>query len=299
MLDLPSLGRPSPRALVTGLAVLGALVLTVTLVAVLLTSGSDGDDGPVVAAAPSSSTTSTPPADPAAYLETPDGVGLTELGTVLAPGEPATVAWRPTVDSVGVVELTVREMRPAPLAAFEGWLVGGTGLQAAPYFVGIDIRNVGGTDLASASLPLYLERQDGRLVPAARFGAPFPACASTDLPGQFAPGATQRTCQVYLSEGGQAVESLAFLPYDGAEPIRWDPSLPAVVPGAPTTSAAPSPTGSATGSATSGATGTQAPTSGATSGTTGTQAPTAPTASATGAGATSRPTRTAAPDGVF
>lgn len=275
MSRLSSPGRPPTKVLVVGLAVLGVLVLVGALVGVLVSTG--GDDDETSPAEDLTSTTTTASADPAAYLEVPDGVELTEAGTVLALGETATVAWEPAIGTVAVADVTLTALQPAPIAAFDGWLVGGTGLQAAPYFLQLTIANVGEVDLGGQSLPLYLERQDDRLVPAARFGAEFPACASTPLPQPFDEDASVTTCQVYLSEGGQEVESLAFLPKEGVEPVRWDPTLPVVTPtgtptatstatstGTPSTSGTPTSTGTAGGSATT----SGAPTTGATTGAT-------------------------------
>lgn len=215
------------RAIV--LVTLGVLLLVGTMVGVLVTSGGEDEDDEASGQGAGTGEAQEA-AEPVAYLDVPEGVELTELGAELALGEGATVAWRAGVETIGVVELRVDALQPAPQDAFAGWLVGGTGLQAAPYFVTVTITNVGEIDLAGLSLPLYLERQDGRLVPASRFGAEFPACASTALPQPFGPDETQATCQVYLSEGGLEVAGLVFLPFDGADTVRWDPTLPPVTP---------------------------------------------------------------------
>ncbi|MDT9595246.1 hypothetical protein RDV89_19315 [Nocardioides zeae] len=239
--------RPSPRVLVAALAALGVLVLVGTLVAVLVTGSDDAPDGSDGEAA-GSATTSVTRAD---YLEAPDGVTLTDPGSVLALGETATVAWQPNVDVVGVVEVRVEGVQPASVDAFDGWLVGGTAAQAAPYFVTVTLTNVGEGDLGRQSVPLYLERQDGVLVPAARFGAEFPACASVPLPSPFEPDDTTTTCQVYLSEGAQELEALTFLPFDGFEAIRWDPRLPVATPTTdPTGTPTETPTGTPSGTPT-------------------------------------------------
>ncbi|MFW6775449.1 hypothetical protein ACOACO_14285 [Nocardioides sp. CPCC 205120] len=226
-----------------------SVALAVALLLPLAACGGDDRagtaDAPTTADPSPSVATSSATGRATDYLEVPAAVELTEPGTRLALGDVATIAWRPAADRVGALAVRVTSVVPAPAGAFDGWLVGGAGVAATPYFVATTVENVGEEDLAGQDVPLYLLRDDAALVPASRFGAEFPACPSTPLPTPFGPGASATQCQVHLAAEGTAVEGLAFQPWDGLEPVVWETapapassspsSVPSSAPGTPST----------------------------------------------------------------
>ena len=88
-------------------APLAALVLTVGALGAC--SGDDADE-----ASSSSSPTPIAPtagAEETPYLPVPDGVELTEQGSALEVGDSATVAYQPNQKDVGVLDITVTDLR--------------------------------------------------------------------------------------------------------------------------------------------------------------------------------------------
>lgn len=210
----------------------------------LLVAGCSGDgpstgtpgDGvltPSTATAGVSPTTSTgsgptggatgPTADPnAAYgLPLPAGVRLTALGTTLTVGQPATVAWRPTPQTVGVLQIRVTALRQGLLADFGGFVLGPVTRRATPYYVDATVTNVGRGDLGGAAVPLVMVDRRGTLVEASRFQSTFTPCSATPLPSPFKHGATAPVCLVFLAADHGSLDSVAFRPRRSYAAIRW------------------------------------------------------------------------------
>lgn len=215
---------------------------------------------------PSPSGTST---DPAPYLPVPEGVTLTEPGTALDLGEEGVIAFERRQDEIGVLSVVVEKIeRTSFQESFPGWTVDDTTAARTPYFVRVEVTNVGETDLGGLRLDNVLWADDGSNLEAPNYytAAQLPACNGTALPTPFAAGATAELCQVYFIAPAHALESVAFPPYGGLDEVTWSGVISKVTkpakPGRPgkvdkpgstaTPSATPSgsatPTGSPTGS---------------------------------------------------
>lgn len=185
-------------------------VLLVTMVLVLSACApSDPGATPDPDAAPAPGATSA--ADPT------DG---TEPGTELAFGDSAVLAWQPTQDLAGELELTVDAVAEQRPSVFDGW-VSEAAPDARPYFVTVTVANVGDTDLGGQDVPLYLRDTDGTLGAPWTLGGDFSACQSGPLPEPFETGAETEMCLVYLVPDGGRARDLVFEPTEGYDPITW------------------------------------------------------------------------------
>jgi len=185
-------------------------VVTVALGAVLAVSACSQSEP---AAGPEPSTA---PATAAAT----DATDATEPGTDLELGEEATVAWQPTQDLAGEIELTVESVAEQRASVFDGW-VSEVVPDARPYFVTVTLTNVGDTDLGGQDVPLYLRDTGGTLGAPWTLGGDFAACQSGPLPVPFAAGAEAGMCLVYLVPDGGRIRDLAFAPTEGYDPVTW------------------------------------------------------------------------------
>ena len=85
------------------------LTLTATLALAGCSGTEDEADGPDPSASASASTSATP--EPTPSLDVPAGVELTTQGTALELGDTATVAYEVDQSTVGVLDITVTDMR--------------------------------------------------------------------------------------------------------------------------------------------------------------------------------------------
>lgn len=185
------------------------LHLTLPLGAVLVVSACSRSEPP--AAEPERSA---PPATAAATAGT-------EPGTDLRFGDPAVLAWRPTQDLAGELELTVDTVAEQRQSVFDGWTRDAAMGAARPYFVTVTLANVGDTDLGGHEVPLYLRDTRGTLGAPWTLGGDFTACQSGPLPVPFEAGAEEEMCLVYLVPDGGRVRDLVFEPTEGYDPITW------------------------------------------------------------------------------
>jgi hypothetical protein len=169
----------------------------------------------------------TSPEPPAAEPESPTPTATsgttagTEPGTDLDFGDSAVLAWQPTQDLAGELELTVVTVAEQRQSVFDGWTRDESMAAARPYFVTVTLANVGETDLGGQDVPLYLRDTDGTLGAPWTLGGDFTACQSGPLPVPFEPGAEQEMCLVYLVPDGGRVRDLVFEPTEGYDPITW------------------------------------------------------------------------------
>ena len=158
---------------------------------------------------------------------------VTEPGTALEFGDPATLVWQPTTSLTGTLDLSVDavvEQRPSVL---DGWARDDAMAAARPYFVAVSLANAGETDLGGLDVPLYLRDDTGALGAPWTLGGDFAACQSGPIPTPFAPGAETEMCLVYLVPEGARIDDMVFEPTEGYDPIVWTGDV--TTPGKPAT----------------------------------------------------------------
>lgn len=92
-------------------------------------------------------------------------------------------------------------------------------MASTPYFVTVDVKNVGESDLRGKTLPIYLDNDGSTLYPAVEIPH-FKKCAPSALPQKFGPGATAKLCLVFLAPEGTTLRSIALL-HNDKEQIDW------------------------------------------------------------------------------
>lgn len=192
-----------------GLLVAGVLVLT---------GCSSGDDTPD---ADASSPATTPTTSASPYLPVPDGVELTDPGTLLNVGDHAVVAYRPRQDQVGVLDIEVTRLEKTSIKDFSAWQLSDEQKKSTPYYVRVRVENVGETDLGGRPVPLYVVNDDNVLLESTPFASSFAPCPSTPFPDHFRPGQHETTCLVYLAPHRGQLVSVSFRPEETFNPITW------------------------------------------------------------------------------
>ena len=207
----------SARRPVRGLLALG-------LVGTLALSGCSGDSDEPSAGSGSGSGSESASAKP--YLPVPDGVELTPPGSRLALGEPATVAYEPRQDQVGVLTITVTRLEKTTFKqSFAGWKLDAATRRTNPYFVRAKVENVGDTDLGGRNVPLYIVDGRNTLIEASSFASTFKPCPVGQFPKKFGHGDRANVCLVYLSPQHGDLTAASFRPTQEFSPITWTGKL--------------------------------------------------------------------------
>ena len=154
-------------------------------------------------------------------LDLPAGVHLTRLGSRLKVGETARIAWEPDKTTVGVLAVTVTKLRRGSIEDFDDFILDEKAQQSTPYYVDVEVENIGKSDLGGAATPLYLVNGDDVLVRASKLQGPFAPCAAKPLPRKFKPEASTEVCLLYLVANHGTLRSVSFRPKQEYEPISW------------------------------------------------------------------------------
>jgi hypothetical protein len=171
-------------------------------------------------------------------LDLPAGVHLTPLGSRLKVGETARIAWKPDKNTVGVLAVTVTELRQGRLEDFDDFILDEEAKQSTPYYVDAEVENIGESDLGRVSPPLFLLNGKDVLVKASKFRSAFAPCAAKPLPKKFKPEASTEVCLVYLVAKHGTLRAVTFRPRPEYEPISWTGTVtkPTDLPETPETS---------------------------------------------------------------
>jgi hypothetical protein len=190
---------------------LAALVLLL-----VVSACSDGDDDA------GSDETSQSPSASAPHVDVPAGVTLTDPGSTLDVGQPASVVYKAGPDRVSVVTVTVTKIAVGSMRKdFANFALAPMQMRSTPYYVTATVRNAGPGQLGRATLPLYGHDSTNTFFPAVTLVGDLDACTGGPLPATFGPKAMQRMCLVYLVHHGAKLDSVELRPYDGFDPVRW------------------------------------------------------------------------------
>ena len=199
------------------------LTLAAVLPALVL-AGCSGSEEPEAEPSASPSVTESATEEPSATpsIDVPDGVELTTQGSALELGDTATVAYEVDQSTVGVLAITVNDMRKTTFKqSFQGWKLGKQLKKANPYFVEATFKNKGETDLGGQRPPLYIVDGNDTLVESSTFVSDFDACPSKDFPKKFKPGKKVSPCLVYLAPDAGELVAVSFRPAQEFNPITW------------------------------------------------------------------------------
>lgn len=146
--------------------------------------------------------------------------GLTEPGSSLELGEPATFLWQPDKKTEGEAELTVTRIDKASLKAFSGFKLSPEMKKSTPYFVTMRVTNTGTVGLGGFEPPVFLDNGSSILYPAARISN-FAPCPNRALPKRFKPGKSAKLCMVFLAPAKTELNTIALRPDEKLEQIDW------------------------------------------------------------------------------
>ena len=150
-----------------------------------------------------------------------DGVTLTAPGTKDSFGQSATVRGRSSAGVYAPLTITVKSVKLVPVAQLARYGVAKMKPAVTPYYVYVDVTNVGKHDVGGSAIPLYLQDSKNVLVNYSPINGRFPTCPSQPLPKKFGAGATVSTCLIYLLPRGESATLVSYRPVQTVDPITW------------------------------------------------------------------------------
>jgi hypothetical protein len=184
-------------------------------------------------ASASGSSSASASASPSSSVPIPSGVSLTDQGSALSFGDPATVIFQSTQNRGTILQLRVSSVQKGKLADFKGFILDDSYKRKADYFYAkLTVKNVGEGDVGGVAVPLWGVSASNTLLPAVNFTTTFKACPSKPLPAKFGRGKSLRTCLVYLSPNRGSLQAVSYRPSQAFNPITWKGTIkpPAATP---------------------------------------------------------------------
>ncbi|QIX27329.1 hypothetical protein ncot_12495 [Nocardioides sp. JQ2195] len=162
-------------------------------------------------------------ANPSSSSSAPDD-GLTEPGSSLGLGEPATFLWQPNKKTDGEAEIAVTRIDKASVKAFSGFKLSDEMKKSTPYYVHLKVTNTGKPDLGGFEPPVFLDNGSSILYPAAHING-FAPCSNRTLPAKFRTGRSAQLCMVFLAPAKTELKTVALRPDEALEQIDWTGDL--------------------------------------------------------------------------
>lgn len=154
-------------------------------------------------------------------MKVPESVELTDVGADLSFGEAATVIYEPNQKRGSVLDLNVKKATRGAVSDFSGFILDDYTKASTPYYVTVEVKNVGEGDVGGAPVPLWGVDANDVLLPPTSFTTTFRTCPSLPLPKKFGPDKTFSTCLVFLAPEKGTMESVSFRPNQDFDPIVW------------------------------------------------------------------------------
>src|SRR5690606_15828626 len=112
-------------------------------------------------------------------FDVPAGVTLTEGGTTLAVGEPASVVHEVVDGAASAVTVTVRKITKGSIKDFGLFSLDQQSKSSTPFYVRVTVTNEGPAGLGGAVLPIHAHDSRDTHLPASDIIGSFKPCASS------------------------------------------------------------------------------------------------------------------------
>ena len=158
---------------------------------------------------------------PTGKVEVPDGLTLTKAGTSLSFRQSAVVTYEADSERHSALSLTVDSVTTGRISDLSSYQVDERTKRSRPYYVRVQVKNVGTGDLSRTAVPLLAVNEGNALVQPSTFNNTFSPCPSTVLPAGFGAGKSYQGCLVYLIPEGGTLEQMSYRPLQAFDPIAW------------------------------------------------------------------------------
>lgn len=158
-----------------------------------------------------------------AGLELPKGVTLTEGGTELDPGEPATVAYPEDEKGATALTVAVEKIQQGRIEDFALFSLTPEDAASTPFYVTLSVVNEGPGTPGTTALPVFANDGENTLISPNAIVGTFEPCPPAALPADLPAGDEASQCLVYLMPKGASLASIDLQIADAADAIRWRP----------------------------------------------------------------------------
>jgi hypothetical protein len=157
-------------------------------------------------------------------FDVPAGVTITEGGSTVRLGRPATAVYRVEERAASAVTVTVTDVKKGDIDKdFTFFSLDDSLKSATPYYVRLTVVNEGPTGLGGVTIPVLAHTASNTVFPPNELVGTFRPCPNPTLPESFLEGAKADLCLVYLLPKGERLQTIDLQTGTEADAIHWKP----------------------------------------------------------------------------
>ena len=157
-------------------------------------------------------------------FDVPAGVTITEGGSTVRLGTPATAVYRVEERAASAVTVTVTDVKKGDIDKdFTFFSLDDQAKSSTPIYVDLSVTNEGPSGLGGTTIPVLAHTSSNTVFPPSELVGEFKPCPSPALPESFLKGAKADLCLVFLLPEGEKLQTVELQAGKEKDAIHWKP----------------------------------------------------------------------------
>jgi hypothetical protein len=157
-------------------------------------------------------------------FDVPAGVTITEGGSTLELGKPASVVYQVEEGATSVVTVAVNKVRKGNVKKdFTFFSLDRKAKSSTPYYVRFSVENNGPSGLGGVTIPVLAHTASNTVFPPSELVGTFKPCPNPALPESFLKDSKADLCLIFLLPKGEKLSTVDLRPGTEADAIHWKP----------------------------------------------------------------------------
>ena len=157
-------------------------------------------------------------------FDVPAGVTITEGGSTLELGQPASVVYQVEEGATSVVTVAVTKVRKGNIKKdFTFFSIDEKAKSSTPYYVRLTVENNGPSGLGGVTIPVLAHTASNTVFPPSELVGTFKPCPNAALPKSFLKSSKADLCLIFLLPKGEKLSMIDLQTGKEADAIHWKP----------------------------------------------------------------------------
>jgi hypothetical protein len=156
-------------------------------------------------------------------FDVPAGVTITDGGSTLALGKPASAVYRVEDRAASAITVNVNGITKGDIKDFGFFSLDDRAKSSTPYYVKLSVHNDGPTGLGGVAIPVLAHTRSNTVFPPNELVGTFKPCPNAALPKSFLAGSSADLCLVFMLPKGEKLKTVDLQTGKQADAIHWKP----------------------------------------------------------------------------